>query len=176
MYLFLSFNYEHVSHLFLVFLLSTLNMPNRFVFLWLESRLKAWYVLKVSKIIQCFHLYSNVFLFHTKLTKSRETIVKWLGTKTWSRTENWAWALFLEYLVLTSDFSKARKSSPKVENSMVLSDFLYGYTSASLYSRYSLCFTFYQFFFIFWKKLGVAQKNYYVCTKIYVVSTKKYFT
>ena len=34
------------------------------------------------------------------------------------------------------DFSKARKSSQKVENNMALSDFLNGYTSVSLFTMF----------------------------------------
>ena len=175
MYLFLSFNYKHVSHLFLVFYCRLWTCQIGLYFCDWKSCLKAWYVLKVWKIIQCFHLYSNLFLFHTKLTKSRKTIVRWLRTKTWSRTENWDWALFLEYLVFTSDFSKARKSSPKLENSMVLSDFLNGYTSASLYSQYSSCSHSTNFFLFFERSWVLHKKPITCCTKIYVVSTKKYF-
>ena len=50
-----------------------------------------------------------------------------------------------------------------MENSMTLSDFLNGYTSVSLYSRYSLSS----------HSVRVAQKNVICCTKNYVVSTKK---
>ena len=60
------------------------------------------------------------------------------------------------------DFSKARKSSQKLENSTALSDFPNSYTSVSIYSRCSLCSHY------------AAQKKSCVAQKI-VVSTKKYF-
>ena len=44
--------------------------------------------------------------------------------------------IFLEFAF---NFSKARRLSQKVKNSMALSDFLNGYTFVSLYSRYYLC-------------------------------------
>ena len=44
--------------------------------------------------------------------------------------------IFLEFAF---DFSKARRLSQKVKNSMALSDFLSGYIFVSLYSRYYLC-------------------------------------
>ena len=63
------------------------------------------------------------------------------------------------------DFSKTRKLSRKVGNNMALLDFLKGYTSVSLCSRYSLCSHF----------VHVAQKSVTCCTKNHVVSTKKMF-
>ena len=52
-----------------------------------------------------------------------------------------------------------------MENNVALSDFLNGYTSVSLYSRYSFCSY----------SVGVAQKTVTCCTKNYVVSAKKIF-
>ena len=119
------------------------------------------------EIIQCFHLYSKLFLFHTKLAKSRESIVSWLGTKK-----------LIRYRKLSLNISKAGKLDQKAENSMVLSNFLNGYTSVSLFS-YSLCshsafvLLLLLFFFYFLKKVAWCTKNCHVLHKN--LCTKKIF-
>ena len=113
------------------------------------------------EIIQCFHLYSKLFLFHTKLAKSRESIVSWLGTKK-----------LIRYRTLSLNISKAGKLDQKAENSMVLSNFLNGYTCFSFFIffmlTFCLCFIIIIFFLLFekscmvHKKLSrVAQKSMY---------------
>ena len=49
---------------------------------------EASYDEKVCKIAQCFHLYSKILLFHTKLTKSREAAIWKSPHRQWNRHSN----------------------------------------------------------------------------------------
>ena len=53
-----------------------------------------------------------------------------------------------------------------MENNVALSDFLNGYTSVSLYTRYSFCSY----------SVGVAQKTVTFAQKTMLCQQKKYFT
>ena len=66
---------------------------------------------------------------------SRETTASYLGAKIQvQKVESKHYSLNILKLLIgvAFDFSKARKLSQKVENSMALSDFLNGYASVSL--------------------------------------------
>ena len=69
------------------------------------------------------------------------TAASYLGTKIQLlKVESEHYSLnFLQFIVFVFDFSKATKSSQKVEKSMALSHILSDYTSVSLYSWYHLC-------------------------------------
>ena len=67
------------------------------------------------------------------------------------------------------DFSKARKLSQKLENSMVVSDFLNGNTSVPLYPGYS---TFCLQFFYFLKEVTCFTENVPVAQKTMLIQQK----
>ena len=98
---------------------------------------------------------------------SRETIVSYLGTKIQVQkieSEHYHYSLSILKLLIgiAFDFSKARKLSQKVENSMALSDFVNVYTCfylITIFFTLTLCTCCTKNYYVLYKKLCCVNKK-----------------